>query len=66
MRQVEVGEPQAFDAVVRVEGAFALDNDFVASFVGAGSARRTLRIREVGGRSVVVDGDDRPTGVLAG
>ncbi|MGM1029547.1 MAG: ABC transporter ATP-binding protein [Actinomycetota bacterium] len=41
-------------------------DDFVASFVGAGSARRTLRIREVGGRSVVVDGDDRPTGVLAG
>ena len=41
-------------------------DDFVASFVGAGSARRTLRIREVDGRSVVVDGDDRPTGVLAG
>ncbi len=40
-------------------------DEFVASFVGAGSARRTLRIREVGGRSVVVDGDDRPTGVLA-
>ncbi|MGC5077655.1 ABC transporter ATP-binding protein [Agrococcus sp. DT81.2] len=40
-------------------------DDFVASFVGAGSARRTLRIREVEGRSVVVDGDDRPTGVLA-
>ncbi len=39
-------------------------DDFVASFVGAGSARRTLRIREVDGRSVVVDGDDRPTGVL--
>jgi osmoprotectant transport system ATP-binding protein len=40
-------------------------DDFVASFVGAGTARRTLRIREVEGRSVVVDGDDRPTGVLA-
>ncbi|MGY3126591.1 osmoprotectant transport system ATP-binding protein [Agrococcus sp. UYP33] len=40
-------------------------DDFVASFVGAGSARRTLRIREVDGRSIVVDGDDRPTGVLA-
>jgi osmoprotectant transport system ATP-binding protein len=40
-------------------------DEFVASFVGAGSARRTLRIREVDGRSVVVDGDDRPTGVLA-
>lgn len=39
-------------------------DEFVASFVGAGSARRTLRIREVDGRSVVVDGDDRPTGVL--
>ncbi|GAA1417158.1 ABC transporter ATP-binding protein [Agrococcus citreus] len=41
-------------------------DEFVASFVGAGSARRTLRIREVDGRRVVVDGDDRPTGVLAG
>lgn len=40
-------------------------DEFVASFVGAGSARRTLRIREVDGRSIVVDGDDRPTGVLA-
>jgi len=40
-------------------------DDFVASFVGAGTARRTLRVREVEGRSVVVDGDDRPTGVLA-
>lgn len=40
-------------------------DEFVASFVGAGSARRTLRIREVDGRSVVVDGDGRPTGVLA-
>ena len=39
-------------------------DEFVASFVGAGTARRTLRIREVDGRSVVVDGDDRPTGVL--
>ncbi|WP_026373418.1 ABC transporter ATP-binding protein [Agrococcus lahaulensis] len=39
-------------------------DDFVASFVGAGTARRTLRIREVDGRRVVVDGDDRPTGVL--
>ena len=38
---------------------------FVTSFVGAGSARRTLRIREIDGRSVVVDGDDRPTGILA-
>ncbi|ROR67435.1 ABC transporter ATP-binding protein [Agrococcus jenensis] len=40
-------------------------DEFVASFVGAGSARRTLRIREIDGRSIVVDGDDRPTGVLA-
>ncbi|SDR73401.1 ABC transporter ATP-binding protein [Agrococcus carbonis] len=39
-------------------------DDFVAHFVGAGTARRTLRIREVDGRSIVVDGDDRPTGVL--
>ncbi|MCH1882652.1 ATP-binding cassette domain-containing protein [Agrococcus sp. ARC_14] len=38
---------------------------FVSNFVGAESARRTLRIREVDGRSVVVDGDDRPTGVLS-
>ncbi|MCR8671406.1 ABC transporter ATP-binding protein [Agrococcus sp. HG114] len=37
---------------------------FVAAFVGAGTARRTLRIRDVEGRRVVVDGDDRPTGVL--
>ncbi|WP_413319268.1 ATP-binding cassette domain-containing protein [Agrococcus sp. 1P02AA] len=40
-------------------------DEFVSSFVGADAARRTLRIREVDGRSVVVDGDDRPTGVLA-
>ncbi|WP_072313861.1 ABC transporter ATP-binding protein [Agrococcus sp. Marseille-P2731] len=39
-------------------------DDFVASFVGAETARRTLRIRTVNGREVVVDGDDRPTGVL--
>ncbi|MBO1769149.1 ABC transporter ATP-binding protein [Agrococcus sp. TF02-05] len=40
-------------------------DDFVAAFVGAGTARRTLRIRELDGRRIVVDGDDRPTGVLA-
>ena len=39
-------------------------DDFVASFVGAGTARRTLRIRQIDGREVVVDGDERPTGVL--
>jgi osmoprotectant transport system ATP-binding protein len=39
-------------------------DEFVSDFVGAGTAQRTLRIREVDGRSVVVDGDDRPTGVL--
>lgn len=39
-------------------------DDFVASFVGAGTARRTLRIRHIDGREVVVDGDDRPAGVL--
>ncbi|WP_306233726.1 ABC transporter ATP-binding protein [Agrococcus beijingensis] len=39
---------------------------FVSSFVGAESARRTLSIRDVDGRSIVVDGDGRPAGVLAG
>ncbi len=39
-------------------------DDFVASFVGAGTARRSLRIREIDGRALVVDGDGRPTGVL--
>ncbi|WP_405218020.1 ABC transporter ATP-binding protein [Agrococcus sp. Ld7] len=39
-------------------------DDFVASFVGAGTPHRTLRIRQIDGRDVVVDGDDRPTGVL--
>ncbi|MEV7528585.1 ATP-binding cassette domain-containing protein [Agrococcus lahaulensis] len=40
-------------------------DEFVSRFVGAGTARRTLSVREVDGRRIVVDGDDRPTGVLA-
>ncbi|MCW2921717.1 MAG: ATP-binding cassette protein [Thermoleophilia bacterium] len=40
-------------------------NDFVADFIGARSARRTLRVQDVDGREVVVDGDGRPVGMLA-
>lgn len=38
---------------------------FVASFIGADRGRRALRIEDVGGRRLVVDGDGRPAGVLA-
>lgn len=40
-------------------------DDFVRDFVGADRAERTLRTVEQDGRRVVVDGDDRPVGVLA-
>ncbi|HWJ67704.1 MAG TPA: ATP-binding cassette domain-containing protein [Nocardioides sp.] len=40
-------------------------DDFVRDFVGVGRAERTLRTVDRGGRRVVVDGDDRPVGILA-
>lgn len=40
-------------------------NDFVAKFVGADAAKRTLTVRTVAGRQVVVDASGRPAGVLA-
>ncbi|MBU2696895.1 ATP-binding cassette domain-containing protein [Nocardioides sp. WV_118_6] len=39
-------------------------DDFVRDFVGAGRAERTLQEVDVDGRSIVVDGDGRPVGVL--
>ncbi|RFA21793.1 ABC transporter ATP-binding protein [Subtercola boreus] len=39
-------------------------SDFVATFIGADRGRRALRVEVVNGRSVVVDEDGRPTGVL--
>ncbi|KRC56918.1 MULTISPECIES: ABC transporter ATP-binding protein [unclassified Nocardioides] len=39
-------------------------DDFVRDFVGAGRAERSLRTVDLDGRRVVVDGDDRPVGVL--
>ncbi len=39
-------------------------DDFVRDFVGSDRAERSLRTVEVGGRRIVVDGDDRPVGVL--
>lgn len=39
-------------------------DEFVASFVGADTGKRRLRIEEHEGRHVVVDADGRPTGVL--
>ncbi len=38
---------------------------FVADFVGADRGKRALRLTDVDGRSVVVDADGRPAGVLA-
>ncbi|GAA1835647.1 ABC transporter ATP-binding protein [Agromyces salentinus] len=38
---------------------------FVADFVGAERGKRSLHLTEVDGRTVVVDGDGRPAGVLA-
>ncbi|MGZ5366137.1 ABC transporter ATP-binding protein [Aeromicrobium sp.] len=40
-------------------------NDFVRSFVGIDKGKRTLRIEEHDGRSIVVDETGRATGVLA-
>ncbi|MFD4421530.1 ABC transporter ATP-binding protein [Agromyces sp. NPDC058484] len=40
-------------------------DDFVADFVGANRGKRALHLTDVGGRSVVVDADGRPAGVLA-
>jgi osmoprotectant transport system ATP-binding protein len=39
-------------------------DDFVRSFVGLDKARRHLRISEVGGQRILVDGDGRAAGVL--
>lgn len=38
---------------------------FVADFVGADRGKRALHLTDVDGRTVVVDGDGRPAGVLA-
>jgi osmoprotectant transport system ATP-binding protein len=38
---------------------------FVADFVGANRGKRALHVTEIHGRSVVVDADGRPAGVLA-
>jgi osmoprotectant transport system ATP-binding protein len=40
-------------------------DDFVRSFVGLDKGRRTLRIEEVDGQRIVVDGEGRAAGVLA-
>ena len=53
----QVGTPQQ----IMAEPA----DDFVSDFVGAGRAERTLRTVDLAGRQVVVDGDDRPVGVMA-
>ena len=37
---------------------------FVADFVGADRGKRALHVTDVDGRSVVVDADGRPAGVL--
>ena len=39
-------------------------DEFVRDFIGADRAERALRTVEIDGRSVVVDGDGRPVGVL--
>ncbi|WP_188043747.1 ABC transporter ATP-binding protein [Changpingibacter yushuensis] len=39
-------------------------DDFVADFVGANRAERTLHTQTVGGRTIAVDGDGRPVGVM--
>ncbi len=41
-------------------------SDFVASFVGADTGKRALRIETVAGRQVVFSADGRPAGVLNG
>jgi len=41
-------------------------DEFVAAFIGADRGRRELRIRRTGGAAVVVDGEGRTVGTLAG
>ncbi|WP_278259763.1 ATP-binding cassette domain-containing protein [Nocardioides convexus] len=53
----QVGTPQEIVA--------APADDFVRDFVGVDRAERSLRTVDHGGRRVVVDGDDRPVGVLS-
>ncbi|MDC4232414.1 ATP-binding cassette domain-containing protein [Actinomyces sp. B33] len=55
-RIAQVGSPE--------EILSAPADDFVASFVGADSARRRLRVHGPAGARIVVDGDGRPVGVL--
>jgi osmoprotectant transport system ATP-binding protein len=52
----QVGTPQEIVA--------APADDFVRDFVGTDRAERTLRTIHLDGQQVVVDGDDRPVGVL--
>lgn len=40
-------------------------DDFVADFVGAHRGKRALSLKQVDGRTVVVDADGKPAGVLA-
>jgi len=40
-------------------------DDFVNTFIGADRGRRALRIEEVAGRRVVIDGTGRPAGILS-
>jgi osmoprotectant transport system ATP-binding protein len=39
-------------------------NDFVSAFVGADRGKRALRVTEVNGQRIAVDGDGRPVGRL--
>ncbi|QXT61755.1 ABC transporter ATP-binding protein [Tessaracoccus palaemonis] len=41
-------------------------DDFVADFIGANRAERSLRTVNVAGRSIAVDGNGRPVGVMRG
>jgi osmoprotectant transport system ATP-binding protein len=40
-------------------------NEFVAKFIGADAGKRTLSVKTVDGRQIVVDANGRPAGVLA-
>jgi osmoprotectant transport system ATP-binding protein len=40
-------------------------DEFVADFVGADRGKRALHLTQVDGRSIVVDADGRPAGILA-
>lgn len=57
-RIAQIGTPQEILA--------APADDFVRSFVGADRGARTLHVEQVEGRSVVVDAEGRPAGVLEG